>query len=312
MLAHRQLGSTAMQVTRLGYGSMGIRGPRTWGVRVVDEAGAERILHQVLDAGINFIDTAPDYGLSEARIGRYLAGRRSEYFLATKCGCDYVQRADELEIRHTWTAEVIRRNVETSLQRLNTNTIDLLQFHGGDAQTLQQQGLLDVVRDYQAQGTVRYLGVSSSLPQLPELIAMGGFDVFQIPYSCLAPEHEAWIRRAAASGAGIVIRGGVAQGGPDAVIQRPALTAIWEQAELDSVLSDPRLPPDTSRAQFILRYTLAHPDIDTVIVGTADPHHLAENVAAAAAGPLPEELHAEVTARVSRVLAANANERGGN
>ena len=101
MLPKRKLGRTNLQVTQLGYGSMGLRGPNTWGVRVVDDGAAERILHEVLDAGINFIDTAPDYGVSEDRIGRFLSSRRDDYYLATKCGCDYIQHADHIEINHT-------------------------------------------------------------------------------------------------------------------------------------------------------------------------------------------------------------------
>ena len=61
----RILGRTGLAVTQLGYGSMGLRGPRTWGVRVVSDHDAERFLNAVLDAGINFIDTSPDYGASE-------------------------------------------------------------------------------------------------------------------------------------------------------------------------------------------------------------------------------------------------------
>ena len=53
----KKLGHTDLEVTQLGYGSMGLRGPRTWGVRVVDDEHAERMLNAVLDAGINFIDT---------------------------------------------------------------------------------------------------------------------------------------------------------------------------------------------------------------------------------------------------------------
>jgi aryl-alcohol dehydrogenase-like predicted oxidoreductase len=85
------LGATGYDVTGLGYGSMGLRGPNTWGKRVVDDDEAEQILRAVLDAGINFIDTAPDYGLSEERIGRFISDRRHEFYLATKCGCDPVQ-----------------------------------------------------------------------------------------------------------------------------------------------------------------------------------------------------------------------------
>ena len=79
-MIRKTLGRTGLEVTQLGYGSMGLRGPRTWGVRDVSDEDADRILNAVLDAGINFIDTSPDYGLSEERIGRYISSRRSEFY----------------------------------------------------------------------------------------------------------------------------------------------------------------------------------------------------------------------------------------
>ena len=288
------LGRTGLEVTQLGYGSMGIRGPRTWGVRVVSEEAADRLLNAVLDAGINFIDTAPDYGHSEERIGRYISSRRGEFYLATKCGCAYVQHEDHLEIGHVWKKDVIQRNIETSLQRLRTDYVDVLQFHGGDAETLQRQGLVELLTSFRDQGLIRAIGVSSSLPHLPGLIDLGVFDTFQIPYSCLAPEHHDWITQAAATGAGIIIRGGIAHGGPNAEIQRPAFNDIWTRAKLDEVL-----PQGMSRAELILRYTLSHPHCHTTIVGTCNPEHLAENVAAADRGPLPPELIQEVRSRVA-------------
>jgi aryl-alcohol dehydrogenase-like predicted oxidoreductase len=83
-----------------------------------------------------------------------------------------------------------------------------------------------------------------------------------------------WARRKsgtapAETGAGIIIRGGVAQGGPDAEIQRPALNDIWTRAKLDEVL-----PEGMIRAELILRFTLSHPHCHTTIVGTSDPAHL--------------------------------------
>ena len=86
-----KLGRTGIEVSQLGYGSMDIRGPRTSGVRVVGDEDADAMLNLVLDAGINFVDTAPDYGVSEQRIGRFIGSRRSEFYLATKCGCAYTQ-----------------------------------------------------------------------------------------------------------------------------------------------------------------------------------------------------------------------------
>ncbi|HRX82931.1 MAG TPA: aldo/keto reductase, partial [Pirellulaceae bacterium] len=85
-MIRRTLGRTGLEVTQLGYGSMGLRGPRTWGIRVVSDEDADEFLNLVLDSGINFIDTSPDYGISEQRIGEYIGSRRSEFVLATKCG----------------------------------------------------------------------------------------------------------------------------------------------------------------------------------------------------------------------------------
>ena len=293
----RTLGRTGLAVTQLGYGSMGLRGPRTWGVRVMSDQDSERFLNAVLDAGINFIDTSPDYGVSEERIGRYIGSRRSEFYLATKCGCVYTQREDHLELDHVWKPDVIRRNLDTSFQRLRTESVDLLQFHGGDAETLQREGLIDALTEFRDQGLVRSIGVSSSLPNLSALIDLGVFDTFQIPYSCLAPQHDDLICRAAESGAGIILRGGIAQGGPDAVIQRPALNEIWAKANLDELR-----PDGMTRAELILRYTLSHPHCHTAIVGTCNLNHLAENLAVASYGPLPTDLYQEITSRVAKIV----------
>jgi len=289
------LGRTGLEVTQLGYGSMGLRGPHTWGVRVVDDAHADQMLNSVLDAGINFLDTSPDYGVSEERIGRFISSRRDEYYLATKCGCAYTQHADHIEIEHIWTKDVLRQNIETSLTRLQTDYVDVLQFHGGDSATLEKAGLIDLLLDFRKQGLIRAIGASNSIPNLPALIDLQVFDVFQIPYSCLAREHHDLITAAAETGAGIIIRGGIAHGGPDAEIQRPKLNAVWEQAALNDIL-----PEGMSRAELILRYTLSHPACHTTIVGTCDLAHLNENLESARRGPLSEELYDVVTLRLNQ------------
>ena len=84
-LPRMTLGRTGMEITALGFGAMELRGaPR--GPEISDDT-ADRVLNAVLDAGINYIDTSPDYGKSEEHIGRGIAHRRGEYFLASKCGC---------------------------------------------------------------------------------------------------------------------------------------------------------------------------------------------------------------------------------
>lgn len=84
-LPKRTLGRTGLEVTTLGYGAMELRGGARG--RQLSEEDAGRILNNVLDSGINFIDTSIDYGMSEERIGRHIAHRRDDYFLASKCGC---------------------------------------------------------------------------------------------------------------------------------------------------------------------------------------------------------------------------------
>ena len=296
MVPRVTLGRTGLSVSCLGYGSMGIRGPKTWGVRTVDDEHAEKILNAVLDMGINFIDTAPDYGVSEERIGRFLSTRRNEFYLATKCGCVYTQHKDHLEIDHQFNKDVIERNLHNSLKRLNTDHIDLLQFHGGDAETLEHEGLLTLLQDFRSQGLIHHIGVSSKIPQISGLIDLNFFDTFQIPYSCLAPEHGDLINRVGESGAGVIIRGGIAHGGPDAEIQRPALNDVWSQAKLDELI-----PKGMTRAELILRYTLSHPHCHTTVVGTCDQQHLAENVTASRLGPLPEPIYREITSRTQPV-----------
>lgn len=289
------LGTTGLEVSQLGYGSMGIRGPNTWGVRVVDEDQADRILNEALDAGINFIDTAPDYGLSEERIGRFLARRRDEFILATKCGCDPIQHQDHLEIRHTFTAETIRRNLETSLRRLKTDRIDLMQFHGGTLENLQAAGLVDLLEEFRKEGKIRCIGVSSVLPHLEDFVDSDLFDTIQVPYSCLAPQHDELIRRAAEKGLGIIIRGGIAQGGPEAEIQREPIKDAWQAANLDELLSE-----GMTKAELILRATLSHPGCQTTIVGTCNSSHLQANVAAANRGALPPKILAETSRRTEK------------
>src|SRR5438874_3626024 len=116
-LPRRALGRTGLEVTTLGYGAMELRSG-------VPDDDASRILNAVLDSGINFIDTSIDYGQSEELIGRHIAHRRDEYFLASKCGCVPGQGGE-----HVHTAANIRAGVENSLRLMNTDHLDLVQFH---------------------------------------------------------------------------------------------------------------------------------------------------------------------------------------
>ncbi len=294
-LPKRRLGRMNLEVTTLGYGAMELRGAPS-GPEVSDH-DAEQMLNAVLDAGINFIDTSIDYGRSEELIGRFIAHRRSEYFLASKCGC--VPNAP-MGAEHIHTAENIRTGVENSLRRMKTDYLDLVQFHRSiTRREFEGHGALEAVLALKQEGKVRAIGVSGTLPNLVEQIEMGVFDAFQIPYSALQREHEAVIARASAAGAGIIIRGGVARGAPADwrrtyyMLPGTALRDRWQNARLDDLLGG------ASRSEFTLRFTLSSPDLDTTIVGTRDLGHLRDNIAAALKGPLPDDVMNEAKRRLA-------------
>jgi aryl-alcohol dehydrogenase-like predicted oxidoreductase len=291
-LPKRELGRTGLQVTMLGYGAMELRGPPRG--RDTSEALAETILNAVLDAGINYIDTSIDYGVSEERIGRYIAHRRHEYYLASKCGC--LVGAPNVPGRspHVYTRDNILAGVEQSLARMKTDYLDLVQFHVSPSkQTLEENGAIDAAMELKAAGKVRFIGMSGTLPHLRDHIAMGVFDVFQIPYSAMEREHEAIIAAAAEAGSGIVIRGGAAKGAPAEGKQAGLQWERWQAAKLDDLLGD------MTPMEFILRFTFTNPDLDTTIVGTANPAHLKANVDILRQGPLSNDLYTEAKRRLA-------------
>ncbi len=301
-LEQRTLGRTGMDVTALGYGAMELRGaPRG---REVSTDQASSILNAVLDSGINYIDTSIDYGHSEEFIGQYISGRRGDYFLASKCGCLVGDAAAAAPPpgspnRHVFTRENIVAGVEQSLRRMKTDYLDVVQFHGSPSkETLEQNGSIEAVTDLKRQGKVRFIGMSSTLPNITDHIKMGVFDVFQIPYSALQREHEQVIADASKAGAGIVIRGGVARGGPGK--EQGDFWAAWQKAGVDGLLDG------MTRMEFVFRFTISHPDLDTTIVGTINPAHLKDNLSALAKGPLPPAVYAEAKKRLDAAGIASA------
>ena len=293
-IAKRELGRTGLLVTTLGYGAMELRGaPRG---RDVTEEQAETILNNLLDSGINYIDTSIDYGLSEERIGRHISHRRAEFYLASKCGCLVGAPAAPRGQRgaHVFTRDNIVAGVEQSLARMKTDYLDVVQFHASPSrQTLEEHGALDALIELRDAGKVRFIGISGTLPHLIEHIGMGVFDVFQVPYSAVEREHEAAIATAAQKGAGIVIRGGAAKGAPTEGKQAGLQWERWRRAHLEDLIEG------MTPMEFILRFTFTNPDLDTTIVGTINPAHLRTNLEILQKGPLSLELYEEAKRRLA-------------
>jgi len=291
------LGRTNLKVTRLGYGAMEVRGSRIWGGRPVTEKQAEEILNAVLDVGINFVDTANDYGRSEEFIGKFISRRRDEYFLATKCGCNVTYRDENTDdTPHVWTRENLFRGLHESLERMKTEYIDIMQLHNPPVEETEKNDLVNILKDMQQQGKVRWISISTTLPHLPVYKSWGVFDTFQIPYSALERQHEDWITEVAKAGIGTIIRGGVARGEVGVGLGNADRWGAFEKAGLDALREE-----GDSRTDFLLRYTLSHPHIDTTIVGTLHKEHLLENVKTAMKGPLPDDVYREAKRRLDSI-----------
>jgi aryl-alcohol dehydrogenase-like predicted oxidoreductase len=287
----RTFGNTGLEVTTLGYGAMELRH--------VDEAQAGRLLNSVLDAGINFIDTSPDYGPSEDRIGQFIANRRSEYYLATKCGCNVPRQGGEDAPRHIWTGAQVRHNIEHSLTRLKTDYVDVWQVHSAGPDELAQSDVLDTMLKIKEEGKVRHLAVSMGgrvegygYGQLRPYLDgdWSAFEAIQVWYSALARASENAIEEAAGRGIGMIIRGVVRRVDP-----WPSLADAVTQLGLDDLRAE-----GESAAQFLLRFAIARSGLHTTIIGTKSLDHLADNIKAVEAGPLPADILIEAERRLAK------------
>ena len=170
-----RLGKTELQVSRVGFGGIPIQR--------LTEAEAVRVVQACLDMGVTFIDTANGYTTSEERIGKALAatpGRREQVVIATKTGARDKAGA--------------QAHLELSLKRLQTDYIDLLQFHGvSTPQALEQvlgpDGAMEAALAAQQAGAVRHIGVSShSMEVALKMVPMGCFQSLQFPFNYITRE----------------------------------------------------------------------------------------------------------------------------
>lgn len=292
-LETRVLGRTGFEVTRLGYGAMELRGNRVWGGRPVTVEQSQTILDAVLDQGINWVDTGADYGTSEELIGKTIPGRRSEFIIATKSGCTIVPAGDHDETPHDFSREHMLGNIDESLRRMNIDHVDMLQVHNPTIEQAEEHNIVDTLREIKESGKATYTGISSRSPDLATFIDWNVFDVIQIPYSALERKHENLIQRAHDSGAGTIIRSGAPRSAKGNGLGKEERWDTWQRASLEELLE-----PGETRGRWMTRYILTHPGIDTLIVGTLSPEHLAENLADVAAGPLSDEVYAEAKRRL--------------
>jgi aryl-alcohol dehydrogenase-like predicted oxidoreductase len=296
----RRMGGTDLTVSRIGYGAMELSGsPRA---RALTEHDAVALLNQVIDLGINYVDTSIDYGASERLIGEALRHRRDEFVLASKCACQVgVDDRQDGGEKHIYTGQNVTAGVEQSLRRLQTSHLDVVQVHGSPTRKqLEDGGVIEALLKLRERGLVRHLGISTRLPLLAEFIGLDAFTVFQVPYSALQRQNEDAIARLKRAGKAIVARGVTGRGAPGKDwATRPIGTVdgevrrLWERAALDDILDG--MP----RIEFMIRFAMSNDDVDVALVATTDATHLAADIGYAAKGPLDAQLVALARKRLA-------------
>jgi aryl-alcohol dehydrogenase-like predicted oxidoreductase len=189
MQTHR-LGSSDLEITPLGFGSWATGGGDwefTWGPQ--DDQQSIDAIHRALDLGVNWIDTAPVYGLghSEEVVGKAIRSRSRRPYVFTKCSL--VWGADR-KVGSSLRRDSVRKECEASLRRLGVDRIDLYQIHWPDPEPEVEEGFEAMLR-LREEGKIRYLGVSNfSVAQLERVRKLGTVTSLQPPYSAARPEVE--------------------------------------------------------------------------------------------------------------------------
>ncbi len=291
----RQLGKEGPWLTEIGLGTWAIGGPWDWGWGPQDDRDSIRTILRALELGINWIDTAAVYGLGHAEevVASALKGRRSEVFIATKCGLVWDDRGNVVRNNRP---ESIMRECEASLRRLNTDYIDLYQIHWPDANTPVEESWEAMIR-LQEQGKVRYIGVSNfDVPLLERCEALHHVNSLQPPYSLLNRKVEKnilpWCQQ---HGVGVVayspMQSGLLTGRFDKSRLAPDdwrhKSPYFKEPQLSKNLQfAEKLKPiaakyDKTVAQLAISWVLMHPAVTSAIVGARRPEQIEEIVGGA-------------------------------
>ena len=256
-------------------------------------------IHEALDLGVNWIDTAPVYGLghSEEVVGKALAGRASRPLIFTKCGRVW----DETRaIGKRLKAESIRAECEASLRRLGVDTIDLYQIHWPEPDEDVEEGWTELAR-LQQEGKVRWIGVSNfSVPQMKRAAAIAPITSLQPPYSMLRREVEAEILPYAREhGIGLIAYSPMASGlltGTWTKERREALPEDDWRKHKNPLFQDPAFEHGVAVAEVLrevgaghgatpaavaIAWVLANPAVTAAIVGARKPGQYADIAVAA-------------------------------
>jgi len=295
-MEYRTLGRTGLTVSKLAFGGSSLGSV----FRSVAEDDGIRTVHTALDHGINLIDTAPFYGLTKAEtvLGKALKGiSRDRYLLATKV-CRFGYKQEDFD----FSAARVATSIDESLARLGIDHIDFIQVHDmefGDINQIVTE-TLPALREAQKAGKVRFVGITCLPIKLFKQV-MEQVDVDQIQSYCHYGLNDTALADAVPylkeknvgifNSAPLAMRLLTQEGPPD---WHPAPQEVVAKcAEAAAYCAS----QGADLAKLALQFSVAHPDIHTTIVGTANPDRILENIR-----QIEEPLDTELLAKVQEIL----------
>jgi L-galactose dehydrogenase/L-glyceraldehyde 3-phosphate reductase len=315
-MRYRTFGRTGLRVSELVFG-----GGWVGGVLIhQDDATKLKTLRRAMEAGINWVDTAPMYGKgqSEQALGWLLKELHTQPYLSTKVYLDPA-RLDDIPGQ-------VERSMQESLRRLDRGSVDVLLLHNpieqaaaGGAVTVEQVlgagGAAEALERIREQGLTRHIGFTAlgDAAACRKVVESGRFDAAQVYYNLLNPsaarampaqwsgqDFGALIAACKAQGTAVmairvfaagVLATDVRHGREVVIAQAADVSAEEARARAAFAALGERYG---TRAQTALRFVLSHPDVSCAIVGLAEPAHLEEALAGEALGPLPEAAFAQL------------------
>jgi aryl-alcohol dehydrogenase-like predicted oxidoreductase len=260
----RTLGRTGLQVSVLGLGTVkigrlrGLKYPaHAQPAALPSDEKAMELLRSAAEVGINLIDTAPAYGVSEERLGDLMArggwfGGRDRWVVCTKAGEEFDESADggNGAASFDFSAAAMRASAERSLKRLRTDRLDVLLIHsdGRDEWVIRESGAMKAMRELKARGLVRAIGISTKTVE-GGLLAVEMCDVVMVTHNPSYTAEQRVIDAALDAGVGVLVKKGLESGHA----------------------ADPA---------HAIRFVLGTPGVSAMIVGTTSPEHLRTNAAA--------------------------------
>ena len=205
-MEYRILGKTGLKISRLGFGGIPIQR--------IDAEGTKVLMHRMLDAGVNFIDTARGYTVSEEYLGYALEGIRDQFIIATKSMAR--------------TKEAMAKDIDVSLNNLRTDYIDIYQIHNATPEQLQQVvapgGALEALLEAKAAGKIGHIGLTShSMDTFRLALEMPWVETFMFPYNIVETQAEKLIQACGEKNIGFICMKPLAGG----AIEDAALALRW-------------------------------------------------------------------------------------